>query len=246
MLAKAFNSFYGPELSLLGEGESHFLTLTHWIEARKFDIHKHEQLVLEILAMPNEYQARRLSAQNKSEWRSDWGMVKAKVMAQGVAYYCLSRQNQNLFMHRLVQEMQRCGVSEAVATVHSQKGLSLAMGKRVCVLAEPSVPAAHLSRRLRLINKRFNNEWILMHWRGRNSNVAIHDWAISSGLPVLYAGTKDQRTVSIEFSGSADVFYVFDRKGDKRSEKAVSNLKLLGKDVEVILWEPDQIDDLFG
>ena len=81
MLLQQFSSFYGPELSEITPGEAvHFLSLTHWIEARKFDLSKHASLVSEMLLMPNEFEVRRLSRKASACWRSDWALIKPSVM----------------------------------------------------------------------------------------------------------------------------------------------------------------------
>lgn len=249
MLLQRFSSFYGPELTEIGTGEAtHFLSLTHWIEARKFDLSKHASLVQELLLMPTEYEVRRLSRKESANWRSDWQLIKTAVIMQGVAYHCIDLYPSRPIKSQLVREIERCGISKAVADILCERGMKMAAAPKVCVLAENKVPIVHLNRRLRLINKRFEGFWSLVHWRGRFSNKTIHDWALSSGLPIIYVGDIDQRTLgpgSEVLRDCADHYYVFDRKGDKRAERTVANVRSAGKEVEVVLWQPEQMDDMF-
>ena len=60
MLNQPFSSFYGPQWNELSPGEAtHFMTLTHWIEAKKFDLSKHSEVISELLMMQSEYDARK-------------------------------------------------------------------------------------------------------------------------------------------------------------------------------------------
>ena len=249
MLLHPFSSFYGPELPELEAGQAaHFQSLSHWIEVRKFDLSKHAGLVQELLLMPNEFEARRLSKRESALWRTDWPLIKSGVIAQGIAYHCIEQSPGTPVKAQLIREMVRNGVSEMVAGILFDQGAKLAASPRVCVIAESKVPIIHLNRRMRLINKRFDSSWILVHWRGRFTNQTIHDWALSSGLPVCYAGVKDQRTQGAESAvlrECADHYFVFDRKGDRRADRTVSNIRSAGKEVEVVLWQPEQMDDLF-
>ena len=249
MLLHPLSSFHGPEFYELETGSAtHFLSLTHWIEARKFDLSKHAGVVQELLMMPNEFEARRLSKKNSGFWRSDWPLIKSAVIALGIASHCIEHAPGTPIKAQLIREIIRNGVSEMVAGILFEQGTKLAFAPRVCVIAENRVPIVHLNRRMRLINKRFDSSWILVHWRGRFSNQTIHDWALSSGLPICYAGVKDQRTLgpdSIVLRECADHYFVFDRRGDRRSDRTVANIRAAGKDVEVVLWQPEQMDDLF-
>ena len=249
MLLHSFSSFYGPEFSEVQSGSAaHFLSLTHWIEARKFDLSKHAGLVQELLMMPNEYEVRRLSKRNAALWRSDWPLIKALVIAQGVAYRCIEAAPGLPVKSQLIREIIRNGVSEIVAGILFDQGAKLATAPKVCVIAESKVPITHLNRRMRLINKRFDGSWILVHWRGRFTNQTIHDWALSSGLPICYAGLKDQRTLGEDSKAlreCADHYFVFDRRGDRRADRTVANIRATGKEVEVVLWQPEQMDDMF-
>lgn len=249
MLLQPLSSFYGPEIAQLEIGApTHFLTLSHWIEAKKFDLGLHALLVQELLMMPGEHEARKFARRHAKCWRSDWQLIRPRIIALGVAYYCIERGKNDYFLDSLVKEVVRSGASESMAATWVRLGISMASSPTVCILAETAVPIIYLNRRLRLISKRFEGGWCLVHWRGRHGNQFIHDWAINEGLPIRYVGQRNQRPIGIEakeLHTLAENFYLFDRKGQKKGDRAVSEIRAAGQSVEVILWQVEQTNDLF-
>ncbi|MEQ6436294.1 hypothetical protein V8Z74_14870 [Comamonas sp. w2-DMI] len=249
MLLQPLSSFHGPEIAQLQNGApAHFLTLSHWIEAKKFDLGLHAELVQELLMMPGEHEARKFSRRHTHCWRSDWQLIRPRTIALGVAYYCIEHGENDFFLDSIIKEVMRSGASEPMAATWVKQGVWMARMPTVCILAELAVPIMNLNRRLRLISKRFEGGWSLVHWRGRHGNQFIHDYALNEGIPIRYVGKKDQRLVGNEVKllhTSPDYFFVFDRKGQKRGERAVSEIRAAGKSVEVILWQAEQTNDLF-
>ena len=250
MLNQPFTSFYGPQWNELCIGEAtHFMTLTHWIEAKKFDLSKHSEVISELLMMQSDYDARKFSRQHSAFWRTDWPLIKMQAVTLGVAYYLIGKGGSTAYSDSIVGEIKRAGFSGQIAALLLSQGVEASKAPRVCILAEKAVPLVQLNKRLRLISKRYPNGWILSQWRGRNTNWLIHDWALSAGVPIQYSGKKNQRTLgtrAVELAECADHFCVFDRKGDRRTDRTVSQLKAAGKDVEIVLWQSEQVEDMFS
>ena len=250
MLNQPFSSFYGPQWNELSPGEAtHFMTLTHWIEAKKFDLSKHSEVISELLMMQSEYDARKFSRRHCDLWRTDWPLIKMQVVTLGVTYYLIGKRGNAAFCDSVLGEIKRAGFSEQIASLLLSQGTEASKAPRICILAEKDVPLVHLNKRLRLISKRYQSGWILSHWRGRNGNWLIHDWALSAGIAINYSGKKNQRTLgarAADLEESADHFCVFDRKGDRRTDRTVSQLKAAGKDVEIVLWQTEQVEDMFS
>lgn len=250
MLIRPLSGFYGPVIPALDAiNPVHYQTLTHWVESRKFDAQLHPAVVEDLLLMPGEHDARKFSKRHSASWRSDWPLIKASTIQLGVAYFCIDRVGAVFNQRPLVSELGRSGISESMALDLISRGHELAMGPRVCILAGSSVPASAINRRLRLVNKRFDGQWVLMHWRGRGSNMLVHDWALASGLPVLYTGVPDQRSSgpgAKDLRDAADFYWVFDQKSAKRAERTISELRSASKSVEVVYWQHDATNDLFA
>lgn len=249
MLRRPLSSFFGPELAQIEVGvPTHFLTLSHWIESKKFDLSMHGQLVQELLMMPGEHEVRKFARRQTRLWRTDWQLIRPRVVSLGVAYYCISHPRNEYFQDSLVEEVMRSGVSELIARTWVRCGEAMARMPTVCMLAESSVPINSINRRLRLISKRFDEGWTLVHWKGRHGNQFIHDWALNEGIPIRYAGEKNQRPLGFDAKSLltlADNFFIFDRKSQRKSERALSEIRAAGKNVEVVFWQAEKTNDLF-
>lgn len=249
MLLRQLSSFKGPVLKQIDAGSPlHFLTLTHWVEASKFDLGLHSHVVEELLLMPGEHDARKFSRKNTALWRTDWQLIRAQVIRLGVAYCCLHRQHNAANLKPLVAEIARNGLSEMMALDLCKQGAAMSLVPKVCILATTGVPLIALNRRMRLINKRFDGAWSLVHWQGRGQCDAVHQWAFNANLPILYVGGVDQRIsgpAAAPLREAADFYYVFEKKKEKKSERAIAELREAGKVVEVVLWQDDGTADLF-
>jgi len=229
-------SFFGPMVLKQGKrGREHYTTLVHWIEAAKLDAARQD----EILLTPSMQIALRRSRENKAHWRDDWAMVRSSVVEQGVCMYYLA--NESMYGHQeveanIVAQLRMCRFSEMVAPQLHQSAMAMLAAPRIAFLGHGQALDSEVSKRLRIIQRRYGKKWHLVHWLGRHSAWAAHDWALSERMPVTYAGEPGMRMVGDGldlFARTVDHVVLFDDKDDKAHDQLCTELRQRGKIVDL-------------
>lgn len=229
-------SFFGPMVMKDGKrGREHFATLVHWIESAKVDAVRQA----EVLLTPSMQIALRRSRANKAHWRDDWAMVRSSVVEQGICMYYLA--NESMFGHQAVEQnivaqLRMCQFSEMVAPQLHQSAMSMLAAPRIAFLGHGQALDAEVSKRLRIIQRRYGKRWHLVHWLGRHGGWAAHDWALSERMPVTYAGEAGMRMVGDGldlFARTVDHVVLFDDKDEKAHDQLCTELRQRGKIVDI-------------
>lgn len=231
-------SFMGPfVLDQKKEFRAHYPTLTHWIEASKFDAGAQMARREEILLTPSPSQASRRSRVLQCYWRDDWQMIKQSVIVQGICIYYL--ENQILYgdpaaKAKLLEQISSSGSSAMMADSLHGLAVSQLSAARVAFLGNAT--AEEVSKKVRSVQKKYSGRWMLVHWRGRHSNAVVHANTLAERKPVVYCGAPGQRLAGIGFTAlvkECEHFVVFKGGDGQAMEQLIQDLKSLGKTVEV-------------
>lgn len=233
-------SFQGPSVDRAGERvRDHYQTLTHWVEASKLESTLDVQRRDQILFAPSAKMAIRRSKEVKSLWRSDWGMVKAKFIELGICYYYMDNPGQLGLAEAkddILRQLGLMGLSEGIAAAHHSNAMASISAPRIAFLGQRDARPEAISRRVRAVNKKYNDRWTLVQWQGRHSAMDIHDLAVVERRPITYCGQPGMRLAGpglAILAQCADVVVVFDDKQDKRHEALQQAIKRAGLLVEI-------------
>lgn len=233
-------SFFGPFV-LHGKvrKRDHYPSLTHWVEANKLDAAIYASHRDEVLLTPSPKLALRRSRSIQGLWRSDWAMIRASVIEQGICLYY--QNNEAMFGHFQVQadlteQLCACGISQSVADVIHRSAVSTLAEPRVAFLGHGDAQFEEISKRLRILQRKYADKWTLVHWHGRHSGWSVHDWALSERKMVTYVGGPGARLVGAGLGALArtvDHLVVFEDKDDRPMDQIVVALREMGKTVDV-------------
>ena len=233
-------SFQGPSIDRAGvRVRDHYQTLTHWVEASKLestmDVHQRDL----VLFAPSAKMAIRRSKEIKSLWRSDWGMVKGRFIELGICYFYMDNPlllGMPSAKEEIFRQLSRIGVSEGMADAHHRNAIACISAPRIAFIGQRDARPEAISRRVRALNKKYNNRWTLVHWEGRHSSMQIHDLEVVERRPITYCGEPGMRLSGIglgKLAQCADLVVVFDDKQEKRHEALLQAIKNAGLMVEV-------------
>ncbi|WP_043003168.1 hypothetical protein [Comamonas testosteroni] len=234
------HSFQGPAVDRAGERvRDLYQTLTHWVESSKLESTMDVQRRDQILFAPSAKMAIRRSKEVKSLWRSDWGMVKAQFIELGICYYYMDNPLQlglDEAKDDILRQLVLSGLSEGMAAAHHRNAMASISAPRIAFLGQRDARPEAISRRVRAVNKKYNDKWTLVQWQGRHSSMDIHDLAVMERRPITYCGQPGMRLAGpglASLAQCADVVVVFDDKQEKRHEGLQQAIKKAGLMVEI-------------
>jgi len=221
-------SFWGPMRGSPSRTRDHFTSLTHWCEAAKFDPYSDLDLVQATLLMPSEKEVLKFTRRWSSKVRTDWALIKSKVVLQGLMQMHIDLLDLDLPTTAaklgLLEQLEGMGWSPSSAQYLLKAFATLAVAPRIAVLGERSSSPNEVGRRLTAINAKANGIWSLVHWRGRHASWGTHDWADQARVGIRYLGNDDDRLTEQACERlvlSIDQLLVFDRRGSKNFERLV-------------------------
>ena len=233
-------SFHGPKVVRAGERvRDHYQSLTHWVEASKLESTMNVDQRDIVMFAPSPKMAIRRSKEIKSRWRSDWGMVKAKFIELGICYYYMDNPlllGMPAAKADVLNQLVMLGISETMAATHHSNAVAVISAPRIAFMGQREARPEAISRRVRAVNKKYNDTWTLVHWEGRHSSMEIHDLAVVERRPIAYCGAPGERVAGAGLSKlaqCADVVVVFDDKHEKRHESLQLAIKKAGLMLEI-------------
>lgn len=241
-------SFHGParkgEFFDDGRRRTNYLSLAHWMEASKFDSTVHYETRAATVLMPAVKEVVKFSAAHKHLWRSDWPMVRSKSMLQGLGFLQQEHPDHPIWKHHhmLLRILAVLGFSPMMAEGIAKQHIEQMQSTRVMVLGAGAVPAEELNKRIRLLNRKTNGNWRLVHWLGRHGSWGLHDWVDSQRMPITYCGEDKSRLTPAHLSALLDHIdhcLVFEKKGAKGMERIVQGVKKAGRSCDVAVWNEE-------
>ena len=225
----------------LGYCRPHFASLHHFVECAKFGDGLPELREAAML-MPSVKEVVKFSKAHRDHWRSDWALIRSKVILQGLALLQHQHPDHPIWMERtatLTSDLSALGLSEVVAESIAGAHMVQMSGAYVAVLGASAVPSEEVSKRVKNLHKRTGGQWQLLHWQGRHASWAVHDWAVAHRMPVKYTGVDGARLSAGALEAlltAAHQFIIFEERGGRGMDGIIATVKRAGKPCEVALW----------
>ena len=240
--------FYGPmRIDPNSDGarrRMHFLSLAHWVEVHKLDAAGLDELRADTLLMPSVKEVLKFSQSNAKRWRTDWDLVKGKIMLQGLSLMHSEHPKSPLWgQGALLQEMQEIGISALHASDLVRSHAQRLKSQKVVFLGAGTAPNDEVNRRVRNLDKRTSGVWQLVHWTGRHGSWLVHDWADSQRIPIHYLDAQGSRLARARLDAliqQSDRFILFEKRGSRSMEGIAAALKRSGRAFEMAAWTDSQ------
>ena len=246
-------SFLGPRLrpeagAALSE-RRYFLNVGCWLEAEKFRPFS-RQIYDEICFTPSFKEARRLANKMKQHVRGDWLAVRNKALAVGLSYASQVDPNGSYWQgsaSEIATLLEPFDLEPRQAQYAATEFVKLRSGKGIAFLGGARVGDDVVGRRVYHVNKSVGGYWSLIQWQGRHASWAVHDWAVSNLVPIVYMGIDGQSLGVREQGGlltHAKDVCVFDLRSDRKMEPLVKKLRAKGFAVNVDWCDPERAGSL--
>lgn len=226
----------------LGYSRPLFASLHHYIEWAKFGDGPGLEFGEAAMLMPSRKELLKFSNAHKGHWRSDWAMIRSRVILQGLAllqHQYPDRAGWSAPLVELPALLEGLGLTSVIAHGLVEAHVAQMAGPSIAVLGASSVPAEEVSRRVKNLNRRTSGKWRLLHWQGRHASWAVHDWAATNRIPVRYMAEQGDRLTAQALAmlvGVVDQFIVFEKRGGRSMDGIIATVKRAGRPCEVALW----------
>lgn len=229
-----------------------FMSVGQWFEAARFDERIHPELVQEILLTARVSDAHRIARRNQKDWRTDWPVIRSKVLLQGLWLCFLHSPDENVWTlsaAEFADALVAHGIEDRYVKDMAELFLAQRAAPKVLVLGAASAPPKEVGKRINALHKRLAERWVLVHWMGRHTCWNVHDWADSRRMPILPVGDVETRLARDwipRLLSHCDQALVFERRGGKSMDKVIKAFRAAGKPIDIALWTDDTVAQIPG
>ena len=218
----------------------HYLSLAHWYEAAKF-MPGHPELRDAVGHCPTVKEARKFAKARQAQWRSDWNLVRHRVLIAGMGFLSLDRPDLQLpawNTSRLSEEMSEMGLPVKFVSQCLEKFQAWGAGPKIATVGADKAPEQVVGRKMSKLVEA-HPSWTLLSFCNGRAAWRVHDWALSMYVPVAYVGTPTSRTstgLRDELITGCDRLVVFETKGGRSHDAVIRRAKMLDVPMSLELY----------
>lgn len=219
-----------------------YATLLHWYEAAKFMPHApmHRDA---ILFCPSTKEVRKTAKRLKDHWRSDWQLVRHRVLVTGLGFLALQRPELKLMtieLEVLSTELLGMGLPARFIELCLKLFDEWRSSPRLAIVGAQTAPPDIVGKRIARFAQE-NMTWTLVTPCGGKSSWKVHDWCLIHFVPVLYVGTpfeRVSRSILRRTLALSDSALVFEQRRSKKHDFTVQTARSLKLKVMIELYDP--------
>lgn len=239
-------SFFGPWVPQPGSKERirhHYMSLAHWYECAKF-MPAHPELRDAVGFCPTVKEARKFSKSRQKEWRSDWNLIRHRVLIAGLGFLALDRPDLEMAQWPKAEfSAQLAGMKlpERFLDACLDEFLVWASGPRIATFGAEKAPEPVVGRKMSKVVQN-KPSWTLTTLCNGKASWRLHDWALSMYIPVSYIGTPNSRTTTglvDELLDRCDQLVVFEVKGGRGSDSVIQRARARKIPLSLELFQSD-------
>ena len=226
-------SFFGPWVPQADSQERtrhHYLSLATWYESAKFMPHL-PQMRDAVLFSPTTKEAKKFTKARQAQWRSDWNLVRKRVLLAGMGFLHLERQDLNLTSWRAEEWAEQLAEMRFPARFLQDCVASFqlwAQGPKIATFGAVKAPEPVVARKLSKVVD--DKPWTLLTLCNGRACWRVHDWALSMYVPVAYIGTPQSRTATSlrdQLITGCDQLLVFEARGGRANDAVIRRARML-------------------
>lgn len=193
---------------------------------------------------PTVKEARKYSKARQPSWRSDWNLIRHRVLIAGLGFLALDRPDLELAKWSkkdLMEEFAEMKLPDRFLDACIEEFFAWAAGPKIATYGAEKAPEGIVGRKMSTVVKN-KPTWTLVTFCNGKTSWRLHDWALSMYIPILYIGTTKSRSTSSlvdSLLDSSDQLVVFEVKGGRGSDTVIQKARAQKLPLTLELFLPD-------